>query len=154
MMMKAISVASALLPLSIFATAMPATAQQSFPEVKPGPGLPSLASLNLTSAQLYQGDYQDLIILPVFPLLIIPIEKPAHLSTGPSTLATDFDAFCGGGENDAALVDDVIACFNYLTSLGHQECVVPTSGVTLCTSGTAQVTGEVYDSSNTQSSYW
>ena len=54
-MMRTISLASVLLPLSAYAVAVPATAQQSFPEVKPGPGLPSLASLNLTSAQLYQG---------------------------------------------------------------------------------------------------
>lgn len=87
-------------------------------------------------------------------MLIIFIEKPALLRTGPYTLATDFDAFCGGGENDAALVDDVIACFNYLTSLGHQECVVPPSGVTLCTSGTASVEGVVYGTSNTVASYW
>lgn len=55
-MMKAISVASVLLPLTVYAAAMPAPAQQSYPEVKPGPGLPSLASLNLTSAQLYQRE--------------------------------------------------------------------------------------------------
>ena len=85
---------------------------------------------------------------------MILIEEPALPGTGPFTLATDFDAFCGGGRNDAALVDDVIACFNYLTSLGHQECVVPPSGVTLCTSGTAEVNGVVYDTSGSASSYW
>ena len=53
-MIRTISIASVLLPLSVYAAAMPATTQ-SFPEVKPGPGLPSLASMNLTSAQLYQG---------------------------------------------------------------------------------------------------
>lgn len=35
-------------------TALPATtSEQIYPEVIPGPGLPSLAELNLTSAQLY-----------------------------------------------------------------------------------------------------
>ena len=48
-------VASALLSLFCYVAAVLATAPQSFPEVKPGPGLPSLASMNLTSAQLYQG---------------------------------------------------------------------------------------------------
>ena len=152
--MKTISVASVLLPFSIYAAAMPATAQQTFPVVKPGPGLPSLASLNLTSAQLYQGHSKTCLYLFIFSLLMILTEKPAPLSTGPFTLATDFDAFCGGGENDAALVDDVIACFNYLTNLGHQECVVPPSGVTLCTVGTAQVNGAVYGTSGSASSYW
>lgn len=90
----------------------------------------------------------------VLPMLIIFIEKPAPLSTRPYTLATNFDAFCGGGRNDAALVDDVIACFNYLTNLGHQNCVVPPSGVTFCTAGTAQVNGIGYDTSSTVSSYW
>ena len=152
--MNAISVASVLLPLSIYAVAMPATPQQAFPVVKPGPGLPSLGSLNLTSAQLYQGYSKICLYLFIFSLLMILIEKPAPLSTGLFTLATDFDAFCGGGENDAALVDDVIACFNYLTSLGHQACVVPLSGVTFCTSGTAQVNGAVYDTSGSATSYW
>ena len=151
--MKTISVASVLLPFSIYAAAMPATAQQTFPVVKPGSGLPSLASLNLTSAQLYEG-HSTCIYLFIFSLLMILIEKPAPLSTGPFTLATDFDAFCGGGENDAALVDDVIACFNYLTSLGPQQCVVPPSGVTFCTAGTAQVDGAVYGTSDSAFSYW
>lgn len=35
------------------AAALP-TSEQVYPEVIPGPGLPSLASLNLTSAELYQ----------------------------------------------------------------------------------------------------
>ena len=54
-MMKTISMASVLLPLCVYAAAMLVVAEQSFPAMKPGPGLPSLASLNLTSAQLYQG---------------------------------------------------------------------------------------------------
>ena len=59
-MMKPILVASVLLPFSVYAAAMPAAAQQTFPVVQPGPGLPSLASLNLTSAQLYQGQSKNL----------------------------------------------------------------------------------------------
>lgn len=93
--------------------------------------------------------------MSVFPSTAdILAEKPARLGTGPYTLATDFDAFCGGCNNDAALVDDVIACFNYLTSLGQQQCVVPPAGVQFCMAGTAQVVGGIYETSNTQSSYW
>lgn len=85
---------------------------------------------------------------------MILIEQPAPLRTGLYTLAANFDGFCGGGENDAALVDDVIACFNNLESLVRQNCVVPSAGVTFCTTGTAQVDGERYDTSNAVSSYW
>ena len=49
---------SSLLSLASLQTisALPTTqnAVQSYPEVIPGPGLPSLESLNLTSAQLYE----------------------------------------------------------------------------------------------------
>ena len=152
--MNPISVASVLLPIFVYVAVMPATAQQTYPVVTPGPGLPSLASLNLTSAQLYQGDSKTCLCLSIFSLLMILIEEPAPLSTERFTLATDFDAFCGGGENDAALVDDVIACFNFLTNLGHQECVVPPSGVTLCTAGTASVEGAVFNTSGSASSFW
>lgn len=85
---------------------------------------------------------------------MILIEQPAPLRTGLYSLAANFDAFCGGRANDAALVDDVIACFNYLESLGRQNCVVPSANVTFCTAGTAQVDGELYDTNNTVSSYW
>ena len=81
-------------------------------------------------------------------------EKPAPLPNGLFARAADFNAFCGGGENDAARVDDVIACFNYLTHLGHTNCVVPQAGVEFCSSGTASIEGEPYDTSNTVSSWW
>ena len=153
MMMKIISTASVLLSPSIYAAAVPAAAQQSFPVVKPGPGLPSLASLNLTSAGLYQSLIGPYLCRPSAANNPIT-EKPAPLVYGPHTLATDFDPFCGGGETEAGLVDDVIACFNYLEFLGQQACVVPQGGVRFVTAGTAQVEGEPYGTSGTVSSYW
>ena len=45
------------------AAALPA-AVQVFPEVTPGPGLPSLASLNLTSAELYTKPLPSSNLLP------------------------------------------------------------------------------------------
>ncbi|KAL6716107.1 hypothetical protein ACLMJK_005673 [Lecanora helva] len=125
-----------LFPLSIYAATSPVIAQQSYPEVKPGPGLPSLASLNVTSAQLYQA-------------------KPATLPTGRYALATEVNGLCGGVRDDPAPVDDVIACFNYLTQLGHQACVVPPkTGVQFCEAGDASIEGEAYETDKTVSSYW
>ncbi|KAE9379564.1 hypothetical protein N431DRAFT_460816 [Stipitochalara longipes BDJ] len=46
--------------LSVMTTRILA-APRTYPEVIPGPGLPSLASLNLTSADLYEMDYHTVL---------------------------------------------------------------------------------------------
>lgn len=59
-MLKAFSLATLLLYISspcTDASASPiSVAEKVYPEVIPGPGLPSLASLELTSAELYQSE--------------------------------------------------------------------------------------------------
>ncbi|KAF9523321.1 hypothetical protein CPB83DRAFT_910754 [Crepidotus variabilis] len=75
-----------------------------YPEFIPGPGLPSLKSLNLTSKNLYDM-------------------KPQWISTPPSELeARSFNNEC---LQPTANVDDTISCFNYLVSIGNSECTVP-----------------------------
>jgi hypothetical protein len=46
--------ASVILSLALATAVTAAPKARDYPEVIPGPGLPSLASLNLTSAQLYE----------------------------------------------------------------------------------------------------
>ena len=154
-MMRTVSVASMVLPfLSFYAAAVPATLSNPFPRWSRDQVCLAWPPWISPPPSCTKVDNRIYLYLAVLPVLTILIEQPAPLRAGLYTLAADFDAFCGGGRNDAALVDDVIACFNYLTNLGHQNCVVPTSGVTFCTAGTAQVNGEPYDTSNTVSSYW
>ncbi|KAH8892415.1 hypothetical protein GQ53DRAFT_646571 [Thozetella sp. PMI_491] len=93
-----------------------------YPEVIPGPGLPSLAELNLTSAELYNTK-PDL-----FPLL---------------PRAAGFDRKCGPEDRAYTNVQDIIACFNYLKNLGGVNCGVGQYAVTeMCRAGQAHVTGE------------
>ncbi|KAK7053661.1 hypothetical protein R3P38DRAFT_3170996 [Favolaschia claudopus] len=96
-----------------FANALPNT--KEFPEVIPGPGLPSLASLNLTSAELYQR-------VPS-PDVVKGLERR-------------FSLICNNVQECST--SDASACFNYLNGLGHQACTVPNvylAGNTFCTAG-------------------
>lgn len=58
-------------------------------------------------------------------------------------LTKRFEDFCGGGRGATANVDDVIACFNYLTRLGTTRCVIAADGNQheMCTAGTAGIDG-------------
>ncbi|KAK7053662.1 hypothetical protein R3P38DRAFT_2851491 [Favolaschia claudopus] len=97
------------------ANALPNTNTKEFPEVIPGPGLPSLASLNLTSAELYQR-------VPS-PEVVKGLERR-------------FDLICN--EVPQCSVSDATACFNFLTALGQQACTVPGpvgASSTFCTAG-------------------
>lgn len=96
-------------------------AEATTPEVIPGPGLPSLASLNLTSAELYA--------MPV----------PEGIS---ATLNKRTDGFCGAGRSAASL-NDAIACYNYLKNISSSDCGIPADNQqhNMCASGTAAVSG-------------
>ncbi|KAK7999685.1 hypothetical protein PG990_012285 [Apiospora arundinis] len=74
---------------------------REYPEFVPGPGLPSLASLNLTTEDLYAA--------------------PKYLPDDPSGPKAEYNDNCGDGRTGlvTANVDDVIACFNYLVALGN-----------------------------------
>ncbi|KAJ7271857.1 hypothetical protein C8J57DRAFT_1716049 [Mycena rebaudengoi] len=86
-----------------------------YPEVIPGPGLPSLASLNLTSAELYQR-----------------VPSP-DIANG---LERRFDLLCN--QVPQCTLSDATACFNFLNALGHQACTVPDpflANIKFCTAG-------------------
>ncbi|KAJ3719156.1 hypothetical protein C8R42DRAFT_628616 [Lentinula raphanica] len=95
----------------------------TYPEVVPGPGLPSLAELNLTSEALYT-------MTPSF------LENRESEFSGRSELWTN-TCFTYTTAN----VDDVIACFNYLENIGSTNCGVENTNVQFCYAGTAQITG-------------
>jgi len=86
------------------------------PEVVPGPGLPSLASLGLTSVGLYST-------------------SPNLASRG---LQKRFNAYCM--TFDACNINDATACYNYLLALGTASCAVKENGV-FCTAGAAAIGG-------------
>jgi hypothetical protein len=72
--------------------------------------------------------------------------------------SVQFDGVCGGtppSERAYAPVGDLIACYNYLNSIGSHDCVVPpgVNNVEFCRSGNAHVTGQSanYDP---QVAYW
>ncbi|KAI0059299.1 hypothetical protein BV25DRAFT_1137433 [Artomyces pyxidatus] len=97
--------------LSTFAVAAPTV----HPTVVPGPGLPTLAELGITSEELYA--------------------RPPSLQAR----AALYDPVCE--TYTTADVDNVIACFNYLESIGGNACTVDGDNVQFCYSGDAQVTG-------------
>ncbi|KAF2827349.1 hypothetical protein CC86DRAFT_405483 [Ophiobolus disseminans] len=105
------------------ASATPIVAERSmvdYPEVVPGPGLPSLASLNITSAELYEIASQH-------------SDTASAMGNVPTT--------CGG--ELYAPYSHVDACREYLDKLGRQDCVVPDKGrQVLCIAGEAQVYAE------------
>ncbi|KAH3939643.1 hypothetical protein HBI56_193160 [Parastagonospora nodorum] len=103
--------------------------RKAHPEVIPGPGLPSLASLGLTTAQLYET----------------PVPG--------AEFSAQFDLKCGPNNRAYGPVNDVIACYNYLRNLGGRACQVPGNSVliTFCTAGNGKATGQGLNS-NAQSS--
>lgn len=93
-----------------------------YPEVRPGPGLPSLESLGLTSEQLYN------------------MPPPLTLDTKFSPF---FNPVCGPDDKAYTSVKSLIACMNYLQNLRTQDCVVPSGRVSVrfCSSGDAHING-------------
>ncbi|OAQ64491.1 hypothetical protein VFPPC_05757 [Pochonia chlamydosporia 170] len=105
------------------------------PEVVPGPGLPSLEQLGLTSAELYS------------------LGKPNITAVLGNEFSANFDPRCGPAEAAYVNVNDIIACFHYLDRLGHQDCVAPPNLgiVRFCTAGNGVVSGQALDSRGSSS---
>lgn len=93
---------------------------EDYPEVIPGPGLPSLASLNLTSADLYKR---------------VPAARTGYYTHSQEDLLTGINAvemnrlkarFVGqcGMPGPPCNVFDAMACFNFLQALGTTPCTV------------------------------
>jgi len=106
------------------ANAVVVEGRAEYPEVIPGPGLPSLASLNLTSAELYER-----------------VPTKAQLST----LATQFNLLCNVPGPDCP-VANAVACSNFLFALGQQACSV-SGNVVFCTAGGCNWFGSSLDGS-------
>ncbi|OAA71308.1 hypothetical protein ISF_01859 [Cordyceps fumosorosea ARSEF 2679] len=106
------------------------------PELVPGPGLPSLESLGLTSEQLYN--------------MPSPLPSDSKLTLSPA-----FDGVCGPAERAYTDVHSLIACFQYLDRLGTQPCVAPPGrkNILFCRSGSSHVNG-VAITGKSESSYW
>lgn len=106
---------------------------KTYPEVIPGPGLPSLASLGLTSEMLYE------------------MPRPsAPLALNRRNGVPD----CGPSDDAYTDVNDIIACYHYLNSLGHQNCAVPNYGISqFCRAGSGQAIGQSL-TGNPESSWW
>jgi len=114
--------AALVLAFASFTTAMPIE-EIAYPEVVPGPGLPSLAELGLTSKQLHT----------------MPIDRAAL-----AIRAAQFDPVCGPVDYAYTNVGGIIACYNYLNSLGTQQCSTPSgAGISqFCYSGDGNVIGQ------------
>ncbi|OBT80469.1 hypothetical protein VF21_00877 [Pseudogymnoascus sp. 05NY08] len=113
------------------------------PEVIPGPGLPSLKELGLTSADLYKIGRPDSSVK----------ESSGDDSVKTSSIQARFEPRCGPTDYAYVNVNDVIACYNYLKALGNQNCVAP-SGLGIahfCYAGAAEVTGQSLNPSGSSS---
>ncbi|KDR73885.1 hypothetical protein GALMADRAFT_71211 [Galerina marginata CBS 339.88] len=114
---------STLALLTTCTIASPTTAEVQFDEVIPGPGLPTLASLGLTSADLHK-----------------PIPR-ATLAT-----LTEVDPFMRKRWNNECQTwgltsyINAVACYNYLNSLGSQDCGVDTN-IIFCAVGSTYIGG-------------
>ncbi|KAF8838063.1 hypothetical protein BDN67DRAFT_982806 [Paxillus ammoniavirescens] len=118
--------AASLCALASAVVAVPATTP-SYPELIPGPGMPSLASLNLTTADLHaMGPPPSLT------------ERAAGAELDPE-LKKRYTSVCQTYSTGG--VDNVIACFNYLNSIGNNACGVSGDNVVFCTAGDAGVSG-------------
>ncbi|KAL6703961.1 hypothetical protein ACN47E_008899 [Coniothyrium glycines] len=97
------SIPALILGLASMATAAPTLeTRTSLPEVIPGPGLPSLESLGLTSEALYA------------------MGKPESSPLG-DDMSTMVEPRCGDSYGE---VNAAIACYNYLRNLGQTPCTV------------------------------
>jgi hypothetical protein len=82
--------------------------EDAYPEVVPGPGLPSIASVNLTTADLYN--------------------MPLPSNSLPSVITTNalrsFSNTCSPADNAYTNVNNLIACYHCLSSLAGWRCNV------------------------------
>lgn len=104
------------------ALSKPTSVARNYPEVIPGPGMPSLASLNLTSADLYNMARPDIDL------------HPEHAD--PGTTGCYFPPNPNGG--------DISLCYQYFEQIGDHMCGgTGPHGYELnfCQSGTALVQG-------------
>ncbi|KAK4243613.1 hypothetical protein C7999DRAFT_36055 [Corynascus novoguineensis] len=101
-------------------------APKVYPEVIPGPGMPSLVELNTTTTELYE--------------MGLPEGRDESTMFGTPT----FEPRCGPAEYAYTKVDHIISCYNYLRKLGSRTCTAEENTV-LCTAGEAHVYGVAWN---------
>jgi len=99
---------------------------RSYPEIIPGRGLPSLESLGLTSADLYERG---------MPALARGNDGLDLESFSLAKRAATCETF------SVAPLNDVMACFNFLNSIGTHSCSVNGDNALFCHAGQAVITG-------------
>ncbi|KIM21876.1 hypothetical protein M408DRAFT_79877 [Serendipita vermifera MAFF 305830] len=99
---------------------------EEYPEVIPGPGMPSLESLGLTSKDLYNA------IEPENILTIFIVQEG---------LVPRFTRICTDNGCGRVPKADAQACINYLRGLGSKRCGVPHENIVMCRAGQAIVSG-------------
>lgn len=128
----------AMICLGLAAIQQAAAAGTAYPEVIPGPGLPSLASLNLTSADLYET--------AAAPPAVKGSKKMMMRGTSEAAAALERRWFNVCDPSTAALAPktDITACYNYLASLPSSQACAVSAGTTveMCRSGEGHVTGQ------------
>ena len=131
------------------------------PTVIPGAGLPSVASLGLTSANLFDNHFMSVYLAnktaheqatkrAPFPLTTETLSGRGLTKRFPDQCLSEFD---GVGYGTQA---GIIACYNYLNALGTTRCEAPRGGVVMCQAGnhgfTSYVSGSA-DETDTAASY-
>ncbi|EJP69087.1 hypothetical protein HC256_001067 [Beauveria bassiana] len=97
-----------------------------YPEIVPGPGLPSLASLGLTSEQLYKMES------------VSPSKVNKRASFAPN-----YVPFCESDQRAHTHVDGLRMCYTYLSYIGARDCTVPSGfrKALYCNAGDAHING-------------
>ncbi|KAJ7923651.1 hypothetical protein B0H13DRAFT_1979748 [Mycena leptocephala] len=98
--------------------------------VVPGPGLPSLESLGLTSADLYKT---------------VP-------TTAERSIEARFPLMCGQVP-PACKVADAVACYNFLKALGTKACTVTGDNTAFCHAGGCNWVGSSLSGTGSDSSF-
>ncbi|KAK4151756.1 hypothetical protein C8A00DRAFT_35566 [Chaetomidium leptoderma] len=119
-----------LLAVALASTAMGSSAKPEAFKVIPGPGMPSLESIGLTSADLFNKTFVDELLAPP-PFLLrtqsSSSEKPAGRLLRRWTSRCDEAPPFGINEG-------INACAAYLSALRTTDCLAGNKPVTMCTS--------------------
>ncbi|PPQ94358.1 hypothetical protein CVT25_000686 [Psilocybe cyanescens] len=111
--------------LSLMSWNAVASPTQGFAEVIPGPGLPSLESLGLTSADLYRG-YSD---------------RSVARDSINTSLAKRVPTTCQNIAGHTVSAANAKACVTYLRNLGTTPCGLTSDNIIFCQSGDAAIGG-------------
>jgi hypothetical protein len=111
------------------------------PLVIPGPGMPSLDSLGLTSANLFDENFMTSYFANQTTKRSDGSERDIY---GGARVEKRFPDQCINYKARAS-VQGAVACANYLQALGETSCTAPPEGITMCysTAGSSGITSYV-----------